>query len=114
MPSSRRSKRKQVVLAINPLAKCESCIFFTITASGGYCFRRSKRVSSDAPVCKFYLEDKKYLEVSRPIKVDKSIRSIVGNIVVMGLEEISEHATSTTLSITTSTSNKIMSAEDSG
>ena len=114
MPSSRRSKEKQVVFAINPLAKCESCIFFTTIASRGYCFRRSKRVSNETPACKFYLEDKKYLEVSKPVKVNKGIRSVVGSIVVMELEEISEHTTSTTLSVITNIGSKIANPEDSG
>jgi len=114
MPSSRRSKRKQAVFVINPLAKCESCIFFTIIASRGYCFRRSKKVSNETPACKFYLEDKKYLEVSKPVKVNKGIRSVVGSIVVMELEEMSEHAASTILSVATGAGNKIVGAEDSG
>lgn len=91
-PRKRKSRRQQVLPVINPLAKCGSCIFFTVTVKGGYCFRRNMRVSDEAPACRFYLEDEYYLKVSRPVKVEGSIRSIVGRIVVIGLDEVESSA----------------------
>lgn len=108
MPRSRRSK-KQVLPVINPLAKCGSCIFFTVTAKGGYCFRRNTRVSDEAPACRFYLEDEHYLKVSRPVKVEGSVRGVVGRIVVIGLEEI-EGKTREVISSTTAS--KVVATEN--
>ncbi len=85
MVSRRRRKKALGIQLINPLARCESCIFYTISITGGYCFRRGRRVSSEAPACKYYLEDKRYLEVSTPIKPSKRPRGITNRVVVLDL-----------------------------
>ncbi len=85
MGSRRRRKKASNVQLINPLAKCESCIFYTVSVIGGYCFRRGKRVSSEAPACKYYLEDKHYLEASTPIKPSERPRGITNRVVVLDL-----------------------------
>ncbi len=84
---SRRSRskksKKQLTLPLNPIATCSTCVFLTITRKGFYCFRRRILVSEKTPACHYYLEDKKFAEISTPHKdYDRKIAGGFNNIIV--------------------------------
>ncbi len=108
MGSRRRRKKNTSIQLINPLAKCESCIFYTVSVIGGYCFRRNKRVSSEAPACKYYLEDKHYLEASTPIKPSKRPRGVTNRIVVLDLSGSEESGQAPMISLASSEGSEVV------
>ncbi len=85
MPRRSRSKKnsRQLTLPLDPIATCSTCVFFTITRKGFYCFRRRIFVSEKTPACHYYLEDKKFAETSTPKQdYDRGIAGGFNNIVV--------------------------------
>ncbi len=77
-----KSKKRQLTLPLKPIATCSTCVFLTITRKGYFCFRRRIQVEENTPACHYYLEDKKFVETSIPVKsYDRGVAGGFNNIV---------------------------------